>query len=392
MDDPSARKLHASDTRSYRVAAIEPYGGGSHLSFLDNWRRRSRHHIVLETLPARHWKWRMRSAPIAMVDAFAASWDQDAPPDLLFVSDMLDLPTWMGFACRHAALRHWAATVPVVTYFHENQWAYPRAPHAREDHHFGYTNLLTASLSDACWFNSDFNRETFLEHSERFLRRMPDSQAEHDLKAVRRKCKTIAPGFVPPPRRADSDAALTLPMVIGWVGRFDHDKRPDRFSELLGLLQEAGVEFELVLLGQRGRDASAVDRLIDRFESHVRWNGFAATRDVYERKLSQMDVVVSTADHEFFGIAICEAIWAGAIPVTPNRLCYPAYVPETLRFDSIEHAARLLAKLSKELQIPGSVSALSEECCQQIEPLLIQRTVDRLDHEVAELIERPDPR
>ena len=42
------------------------------------------------------------------------------------------------------------------------------------------------------------------------------------------------------------------------------------------------------------------------------------------------DVVVSTAHHEFFGISVTEAIYAGAFPVLPNRLVYPERVPEHL--------------------------------------------------------------
>ena len=39
--------------------------------------------------------------------------------------------------------------------------------------------------------------------------------------------------------------------------------------------------------------------------------------------MAQADVVVSTADHEFFGIGIVEATAAGAVPLLPRRLSYP---------------------------------------------------------------------
>ena len=34
-------------------------------------------------------------------------------------------------------------------------------------------------------------------------------------------------------------------------------------------------------------------------------------------------MIVSTADHEFFGISVVEAIAAGAYPLLPRRLAYP---------------------------------------------------------------------
>jgi glycosyltransferase involved in cell wall biosynthesis len=42
-------------------------------------------------------------------------------------------------------------------------------------------------------------------------------------------------------------------------------------------------------------------------------------------------VVVSTAHQEFFGVAVVEAIAAGAFPVLPDRLVYPEHIPPEYR-------------------------------------------------------------
>ncbi|WP_372896809.1 DUF3524 domain-containing protein [Stieleria sp.] len=356
-----------------QVLAIEPYYGGSHQAFLDGVIAGSRHRWSLATLPARHWKWRMRSAPVQLCPLVADLVQSHGVPEVVLASDMLDLPTWLGLASRDARFR-WLGDVPVVTYFHENQWAYPQAPDARTDHHFGFTNLLTAAASDACWFNSEFNRRTFFELSRDFISRMPDARQAIDLTEIEHASRVIAPGFRPPKIR-DTASRDDAPIRLGWVGRFEHDKRPDRFLALLDCLTAQAVRFELILLGQRGRRREVIDEIRARHGASILFDDYAESRDAYEARLGQIDVVVSTAEHEFFGIAICEAIWAGAIPVTPDGLSYVEYVAESLRYGAIEQAAEII----KGLQTPADRERLSERCRRRIADYRIDRVVRAID-------------
>ena len=50
-------------------------------------------------------------------------------------------------------------------------------------------------------------------------------------------------------------------------------------------------------------------------------------RPDYESLLDRADVVVSAAKGENFGIAVVEAIAAGAWPVLPDALAYPEIIP-----------------------------------------------------------------
>ena len=121
-----------------RILAIEPYYGGSHQAFLDQWIARSCHHWQLLTLPAHHWKWRMRHAPIWAADQIQGLWHTGARWDVLFCSDMLDLATFLGLAGPATS------QIPRVVYFHENQLTYPSRFDQQRDLHFALTNFTTA--------------------------------------------------------------------------------------------------------------------------------------------------------------------------------------------------------------------------------------------------------
>lgn len=353
------------------VLAVEPYYGGSHRSFLDGVMQRSRHRWTLISGAARHWKWRMRNSPLSLALSLTERLatdeaDADRCPDLVFYSEMLDLAQWRGFLCslsgqdasRSPELKQVMlkiCTLPAVCYFHENQWTYPTSPRAREDAHYGYSNLLTALASDETWFNSEFHRQEFLRASRDFVARMPDGKSTHDLDGLTRRSRVIPPGFDPVAqrdardgtaswdRKAEADEKLA-PIRIGWAARWEHDKRPDRFEKLLRLVEDRGILFELILLGSRPSQTPAPLQSIEqRWAGQIRFSGYAKSKSTYCRWLQEMDVVVSTADHEFFGIAICEAISAGALPVLPDALSYPELVDSTFRYRSLSEAAEMIA-------------------------------------------------
>lgn len=375
--------------RSLHVVAINAFHGGSHRQFLASVSRSSRHRwTIVEGKPV-HWKWRMRSAPLEMSHAVSNCVARAGDPDVLFCTDMLDLPTWRGL------MRSEIQRTPTAIYFHENQWTYPIAVQARPDAHFGYTNLLSAIASDTCWFNSQFHLRDFLQASESFIRRMPDSRASHDLQALRSKCKVIYPGFDPMPIGdrglanrhpiaddpiGDSDSVLR----IGWVSRWEQDKRPDRFADLLDLLSANDIRFTLLLLGPRPKAGSADHaKIMARYADRVEYDGFAA-REEYEQQLQKMDLVVSTADHEFFGIAICEAIWAGAIPILPNRLSYPELAPTECLYDELVDAVPMIQRCLS----PSRRRTLSSQCREFIAPMRTSEVVQELDDAMDDLFNR----
>ena len=234
--------------------------------------------------------------------------------DVVFASDMLDLATFLGLAPLVAGL-------PRVAYFHENQLTYPVEEEAERDLHFAFTNLTTALAADEVWWNSAFHRDSYLEALGQLLARMPDYSPRGAVEALREKSRVQWPGIEPSqqPRRGNDG-----PLHLVWVARWEHDKDPQTFFEALFELRRQGVPFRLSVLGERYRKVPEVfDRARQELaEEIVHW-GFRESHCEYEAVLAAADVVVSTARHEFFGIAVVEAMAAGCRPLLPRRLAYP---------------------------------------------------------------------
>jgi len=126
-----------------------------------------------------------------------------------------------------------------------------------------------------------------------------------------------SPPPLPPHRR----------LRIAWAHRHEHDKRPELFFETLRWLHaERGLDFEVTVLGeafaQEPSEFSEARRWLEAAGKVAHW-GFAPDRATYLRALAACDVAVSTAAHEFFGLAMAEAAALGCFPLCPAGLAYP---------------------------------------------------------------------
>lgn len=71
--------------------------------------------------------------------------------------------------------------------------------------------------------------------------------------------------------------------------------------------------------------------------------------EAHHQTLSQSKIVLSSAYQELFGYSTMKAVVSGAIPVLPNRQCYPHYFePEYLYHTNAEAAARIRQLLSEQ--------------------------------------------
>lgn len=315
------------------ILALNPFHTGSHQAFLEGWQRNSRHEFTVLTLPGTHWKWRMRHAATSFaLQIREIIADNGQRPDVIFTTDMLNLAELRGL------LPDEMRSIPTVLYFHENQFEYPtqrRSDEAKRDFHFAFTNFISLFAADQVWFNSNFHRENIFDHASNALKKMPrllqDDQQRWDqmLNIAKEKSRIHSPGIEACPSGKPTD----YPLRIVWVGRWEHDKNPEQFFDALKRFQENGGDFRFSVLGESYRQSPVCfENAKTEFADQIFHWGYAESRAEYQKILRQSDVVVSTAVHEFFGIAIIEAMNAGCIPLLPDRLAYPELVQKDANF------------------------------------------------------------
>lgn len=206
-----------------------------------------------------------------------------------------------------------------MLYFHENQLSYPRAREEERDFQFGWTQILSCLAADVVCFNSEWNRRSFLSSVPAFINRSPDKEPRDVARAIEAKSRVVYfPVEVPRLPRAREEG---LPLHIVWNHRWEHDKDPDTFFEVLAQLHDAQVPFRLSVLGEAFDERpEAFERARERLAPHIVRFGFVSSREEYYEALSRTEVCVSTAIHEFFGVAVVEAALLGNLCVCPNRL------------------------------------------------------------------------
>lgn len=369
-----------------RLLALQPYDAASHRAFLEGWWAHSRHEIDVLSLPGRHFKWRVRQAPVELarqIDAKAAAGQRW---DALWCTSMLDLAALRGLCPA-------AANLPGAVYFHENQLTYPTRYAGQRDVHYGLTNMTSALAAIAShprkgsfgpppcvWWNSAYNRDSFLDALAELLQSMPDYPMPEAVETIREASAVHYPGIdlIEPASQRNSDQ----PPVLLWAARWEYDKGPELFFDALDVLAKRNVPFRLSVIGEQFAEGPACfkqaqERFADRI---VRW-GYQPTRETYEGALREADLVVSTSKHEFFGIAVAEAVSAGCMPVLPKTLAYPEVWGEAAVYHD-QTAQGVADAIERALSHKDDVGRIQ----QAAEPFAWSRVAPRLDDAIEALV------
>jgi len=326
-----------------RVVLVEPYYGGSHRAWADAWVRHSRHEIALITHPGEYWRWRLRGGAVTLAEQFNAHVADRGRPDAVVVSGLVDVAAFAGHARRSLG------DTAVAVYVHESQVLYPLAPNQRSDSSAALTNWQSLVTADAVWFNSAFHRDALRAELPTLLNAQPPPGHSHLIQPVFERATVLWPGVETEALIGGVRTERSVPRVL-WNQRWDHDKNPHAVFSALASLADEGVPFTVALAGQNQRPknpdlAWVHERLGDRIDHH----GFVPEGE-YPKLLLSSDVVVSAADHEFFGIALVEAMAAGALPVLPTRLSFPELVDQRWHEAALYPDGELRSRLRRTLR------------------------------------------
>jgi glycosyltransferase involved in cell wall biosynthesis len=299
------------------------------------------HDWTVLALPPRHFRWRIRGNSLSWGVGERPLLSQ--PYDCLVATSMVDLATLKGLVPSLAA-------VPSLVYFHENQFDYPISQTAHQGLEPKVVNLYSALAAQRLAFNSDYNQQTFLAGVSMLLNKMPDAVPGGIVDELATR-STVLP--VPLANdwfdAAQADKADELTII--WNHRWEYDKAPDIFFQALRWLLARKVPFRVHVLGQAFRTVpdmfTAMRELLG--EHLGQWGG-VEDRATYRAYLQQAHVVVSTARHDFQGLAVLEAVAAGCIPLVPDRLAYPEWFAAEFRYPStLEDSEREAQQLADKL-------------------------------------------
>ena len=301
-----------------KVLIIEPFFTGSHKAWAEGYQKHSGHKIEILSLPGRFWKWRMHGGAVTLAKRYHKL---NFQPDIILTTDMLNLPVFESLI---------KPICPISIYFHENQFTYPWSPDDEDvklqrDKHYGFINYSSALSANHVYFNSQFHLDSFFAGLEDFLRQFPDYREIQNIDKINNKSSVLHLGldlhkFDPFKSENNDDLA---PLIL-WNHRWEYDKNPESFFEVVQEMFQKGLNFNLVVLGQGFKDElPCFTHARKQLDKHIMQFGYTDSFDEYAKWLWKADILPVTANQDFFGASIMEAVYCNTIPLLPNRLTYP---------------------------------------------------------------------
>lgn len=300
------------------------------------------------TLPPRKFSWRIRGNPLSWMSSNKRELEMEY--DTVLATSMVDLSTLVGLFPNLAKANK-------VIYFHENQFEYPLSDGKEHSNvESMMVNLYGALTADRVIFNSSYNRTSFYSGAHKMLKRINDHSPISILDVIRKKDEILP---VPICNRKTTKSSKIKNSII-WNHRWEYDKNPEDFYKALKILKLEGIEFKLIMMGiQFNNSPKVFDCIKKEFSNTILCWGEQDIID-YIEWLKKGEFIVSTAIHEFQGLAVMEGVQYGAVPIIPNRLSYPEWFPNKYLYGNTpEQLAEVIKKSFMKENNPPDLEKLT---------------------------------
>lgn len=318
------------------------------------------HQWTVLTLPGRYFSWRIRGNSMSWAFGEHAA-TLAAHYDLVIATSMTDLSALRGFVPS-------LGKIPTIVYFHENQFAYPATAKARPNVEPQILNVYTALCGDNIVFNSHYNYQSFIDGATALFKKLPDQVPADALVQLKSRSQVLAVPLNDEQKQSNVTTAWDRyqdqcisrrPLLIAWAARWEYDKGPDRLLAIVELLIAKEIDFRICIMGQRFRQVPAeFERLSQRYSQYIDQFGYTNSRCEYMSWLKNADLFLSTAVHEFQGLAVLEALTQGCIPILPKRLVYPELFAQQYLYNSDDNV-QFEAKMAVSLMLQQRLSLQS---------------------------------
>ena len=213
-----------------------------------------------------------------------------------------------------------------------------------------YNQITTCLAADLVLFNSATLRDAFLENISKHLKLQPDQRPDvlQIREEVEKKSRVCYFPLSLPEVRLDSRHSEKEEVHIVWPHRWEHDKDPEAFFRVIFKLLEEELDFKVSVIGQTYDQLPEVfAEARQKLEGRIATWGFKADKEEFYSALSECNVVVSTAQHETYGVAMLEAAALGCYPLVPRRLVYPELYPEECIYNTEQQLYKRLRNFCK---------------------------------------------
>ena len=152
---------------------------------------------------------------------------------------------------------------------------------------------------------------------------MPDNKNLETLDIIKNKSSVLYLGCdLKKYSKKEKKSSNKKPIIL-WNHRWEFDKNPNLFFKTLIKLKNNGIDYSLVILGEKFSHSPEIfNQAKKTLSKEILHIGYCESYNDYKDWLWKSDILPVTSIQDFFGVSIMEAVYSNTYPILPERLSY----------------------------------------------------------------------